>query len=65
MAGLQVLDAAGVMTAAVTGVVTSSPLSAREAAQVLDVPVIDTFALRDPATALGLLPNDRRVGTAS
>lgn len=65
VAGLQVLDAAGVMTAAVTGVVTSSPLSAREAAQVLDVPVIDTFALRDPATALGLLPNDRRVGTAS
>ena len=57
VAGLQVLDAAGVTTAAVSGVVTSSPLATREAAEVLTVPVIDTFALRDPAVALGLVPN--------
>lgn len=65
VAGLQVLDGAGVTTVAVSGVVTSSPLSTREADAVLDVPVIDTFALRDPSTALGLLPEDRRVGQAS
>ncbi len=57
VAGLQVLDGAGVTTAAVSGVVTSSPLATREAAEVLTVPVIDTFALRDPAVALGLVPS--------
>lgn len=58
VAGLQVLDGAGVTTAAVSGVVTSSPLAAREAAQVLTAPVIDTFELREPSVALGLLPSE-------
>lgn len=56
VAGIQVLDAAGVTTAAVSGVVTSSPLATREAAEVLSVPVIDTFSLCDPTVAMGLLP---------
>ncbi|KRE38625.1 malic enzyme protein [Janibacter sp. Soil728] len=56
VAGMQVLDAAGVTTSAVSGVVTSSPLATSEAGQVLSVPVIGTFDLREPHTALGLLP---------
>lgn len=56
VAGLQVLDGAGLTTAAVSGVVTSSPLAAREAAATLPVPVIGTFDLREPTTVLGLLP---------
>lgn len=58
VAGMQVLDAAGVSTAAVSGVVTSSPLATREAGEVLSVPVIGTFDLREPQTALGLLPSE-------
>lgn len=58
VAGLQVLDGAGVTTAAVSGVVTASPLATREAAQVLTVPVIDTFELREPSVALDLLPRE-------
>lgn len=57
VAGMQVLDDAGVTTAAVSGVVTSSPLATREAGEVLSVPVIGTFELREPKTALGLLPS--------
>ncbi|MGE9807944.1 DUF1611 domain-containing protein [Janibacter sp. G1551] len=56
VAGLQVLDAAKVATVAVSGVLTSSPLATREAAGVLGVPVIDTYALREPEVALTLLP---------
>ncbi|MGO1167913.1 MAG: DUF1611 domain-containing protein [Janibacter sp.] len=58
VAGMQVLDGAGVSTAAVSGVVTSSPLATREAGEVLTVPVIGTFDLREPQTALGLLPRE-------
>lgn len=65
VAGLQVLDGAGVTTAAVSGVVTSSPLAAREAGDVLDVPVIDTFELREPTVALGLLPSGDRARTSA
>lgn len=65
VAGLQVLDGAGVTTAAVSGVVTSSPLATREAGEVLDVPVIDTFGLREPEVALGLLPAARLAEVAS
>lgn len=60
VAGLQVLDSAGVTTAAVSGVVTSSPLAAREAGEVLTVPVIDTFELREPSVVLGLLTGEDR-----
>lgn len=56
VAGMQVLEAAGVTTSAVSGVVTASPLATREAAALLDVPVIGTFDLREPERALGLLP---------
>lgn len=65
VAGLQVLDGAGVTTAAVSGVVTSSPLATAEAGLVLGVPVIDTFTLRDPSVALGLLPELRSAEAAS
>jgi hypothetical protein len=54
--GLQVLNKAGVNVAAVSGLLTASPLAAQEAAAVLTAPVIDTFDLCKPATALGLLP---------
>lgn len=54
--GLQVLNTAGVNVAAVSGLLTASPLAAQEAAAVLTAPVIDTFDLCRPATALALLP---------
>ncbi|WP_211236565.1 DUF1611 domain-containing protein [Arthrobacter castelli] len=54
--GLQVLDKAGVHVAAVSGLVTASPLAAQEASAVLTAPVISTFDLCRPATALSLLP---------
>ncbi|WP_216699225.1 DUF1611 domain-containing protein [Arthrobacter sp. H14] len=54
--GLQVLRESGVNVAAVSGLLTASPLAAKEAASVLDTPVIDTFDLCHPATALGMLP---------
>lgn len=56
VAGVAVLDRAGLNLAAVSGVVTGSPLAAREAATVLDVPVVDTFALADAEVARTLLP---------
>lgn len=65
VAGLQVLDGAGLTTAAVSGVVASSPLAAREAGATLPVPVIGTFDLREPATALGLLPVEAAGALAS
>lgn len=55
-AGIQVLRGAGVTVAAVSGLLTASPLAAAEAAAVLDVPVLNTYSLCEPETALGLLP---------
>jgi hypothetical protein len=55
-AGIQVLRGAGVSVAAVSGLLTASPLAAAEAAEVLDVPVLNTYSLCEPETALGLLP---------
>lgn len=54
--GLQVLRGSGVNVAAVSGVLTASPLAAKEAASVLDTEVINTFDLCDPAPALALMP---------
>ncbi|HET8795031.1 MAG TPA: DUF1611 domain-containing protein [Arthrobacter sp.] len=54
--GLQVLRESGVNVAAVSGLLTASPLAAKEAASVLDAPVIDTYDLCAPAIALGMLP---------
>lgn len=62
VAGLQMLDSAGVATAAVSGVVTSSPLATREANQVLRVPVIGTFDLRNADVVTGLLPSTSSIG---
>ncbi|MEH6824058.1 MAG: hypothetical protein V7629_09140 [Motiliproteus sp.] len=44
-AGVEHLAQLGLQTSAVSGVLTSSPLASREAAQVLDVPVVETRAL--------------------
>ncbi|MGL3807634.1 DUF1611 domain-containing protein [Paeniglutamicibacter sp. R2-26] len=55
-AGLDVLQEAGVPVAAVSGLLTASPLAAAEAAAQLEVPVIDTYSLCDPGVATGLLP---------
>jgi hypothetical protein len=56
IAGLQVLRAANIDVAAVSGVLTSSPLAAREAGGATDIPVLDTWSLCEPSVALGLLP---------
>lgn len=50
-AGVAFLREAGLRTAAVTGVLTASPLAAAEAAEVLDVPVLGTYDLTEPAVA--------------
>ncbi|AGF72277.1 malic enzyme [Corynebacterium halotolerans] len=57
-AGVSALQEAGLRVAALAGVVTSSPLAADEARDVLvpaGVPVHPTFDLTDPALAAGLL----------
>lgn len=53
--GHDLLVALGYRVAAVSGVVTASPLAAREAAAGLPVPVIHTFDLALPEVALGVL----------
>jgi GTP-binding protein EngB required for normal cell division len=55
-AGLDVLQDAGVPVAAVSGLLTASPLATAEAASRLDVPVIDTYALCNPEVATALIP---------
>mgnify|MGYP006202585897 CR=1 FL=1 len=54
-AGVDLLQRAGHRIAACSGVLTASPLAAREAGRVLDVPVVDTFDLTDPRVARRLL----------
>jgi hypothetical protein len=53
-AGVGVLEGLGLTVAAVSGVVTSSPLAAREAASVVTPPVVETYDLTDAATALSV-----------
>jgi hypothetical protein len=55
IAGLQAIRSANMDVAAVSGVLTSSPLAAREFAAASDVPVVSTSALCEPAVALSLL----------
>lgn len=55
-AGINVLREAGLDVAAVSGLLTASPLAAREAAGVLDIPVLDTYELCRPDVAVKLLP---------
>ncbi|MGD6980630.1 MULTISPECIES: hypothetical protein [Citricoccus] len=54
--GVRELQAAGLDVAAVSGVLTSSPLATAEARAVLSVPVIDTYALTGAAVSTALLP---------
>jgi hypothetical protein len=60
IAGLQVLHDACIDVAAVTGVLTSSPLAVREAAAATGVPVLNTGSLCEPGVALDLLPQSVR-----
>ena len=55
-AGVARLQRHGIPVAAVTGLLTSSPLAQREAGAALELPVLDTPALTEPDVALGLLP---------
>jgi len=55
-AGVARLQRHGIRVAAVTGLLTSSPLAQREADAVVGPPVLDTFSLTEPDVALGLLP---------
>lgn len=55
-AGLDVLQDAGVPVAAISGLLTASPLATAEAAAQLEVRVIDTYALCRPEVATALLP---------
>jgi hypothetical protein len=54
--GVRELQAAGLDVAAVSGVLTSSPLATAEARAVLSVPVIDTYELTEAAVSTALLP---------
>jgi hypothetical protein len=65
IAGLQVLHASSIDVAAVTGVLTSSPLAVREAAEATDVPVLATATLCEPGVALDLLPVSAREPAAA
>lgn len=55
-AGVARLQRYGIPVAAVTGLLTSSPLAQREADAVVDPPVLDTPSLTEPDVALALLP---------
>jgi hypothetical protein len=55
-AGIRILREAGLDVAAVSGLLTASPLAAREASSVISAPVIDTYELCNPTTAVKLLP---------
>lgn len=56
VAGVQELRRAGLPVSAVSGRFTGSPLATAEAGEVLDIPVLETFALCEPATASTFLP---------
>lgn len=64
-AGLQLLRAAELRVAAVSGVLTSSPLAVHEASAAIDVPVLGTFSLCTPSAAVGLLPRGGEERTAA
>jgi hypothetical protein len=63
-AGLQVLRAADLRVAAVSGVLTSSPLAVQEASAAIDAPVLGTLSLCTPSVAVGLLPRSGDERTA-
>lgn len=55
-AGVDELEAAGIKVAAVSGLLTASPLASREASARLNVPVLDTYSLCLPEVAGALVP---------
>lgn len=61
-AGLEALSALGLPVAAVSGLLTASPLAIREAQALFDVPIVDSSGLCDPAALgrLGLVPERER-----
>lgn len=48
--GVAELRSAGLPVAGVSGAITASPMASREADAVIDLPLVDTFALAEPAT---------------
>jgi len=63
--GVGVLRALGIEPLGVSGLVTCSPLGARETRAALGLPLIERDALRDGAEALALLGNARRRGVTA
>jgi hypothetical protein len=58
LSGVNLLRSWHLRVTAVTGMVTASPLAAREAAGLVDVPVVATKDLMDPTIAGALVPHD-------
>lgn len=56
LCGVDLLRSWGLRVAAVSGVMTASPLAQREASALLDVPVVATAELVDPIVAAALMP---------
>ncbi|WP_374927849.1 DUF1611 domain-containing protein [Kytococcus sedentarius] len=48
--GVAELRSAGLPVAGVSGAITASPMASREADDVIDLPLVDTFSLSEPAT---------------
>jgi hypothetical protein len=64
-AGVQFLRAANIEVAAISGVLTSSPLAVQEATAAVDIPVLDTVSLCEPSVAVALLPHRGEERTAA
>ncbi|MCU1561647.1 MAG: hypothetical protein JWN05_26 [Arthrobacter sp.] len=62
-AGLQLLRAANIEVAAISGVLTSSPLAVQEASEAIDIPVLDTVTLCEPSVAVSILRDSRTQST--
>ena len=62
-AGLQLLRAANIEVAAISGVLTSSPLAVQEASEAVDIPVLDTVTLCEPSVAVSILRDSRTQST--
>jgi len=62
-AGLQLLRAANIEVAAISGVLTSSPLAVQEASEAVDIPVLDTVTLCEPSVAASVLRDSRTQST--
>jgi hypothetical protein len=63
-AGLQLIRAANIEVAAISGVLTSSPLAVQEASEAIDIPILGTFSLCEPSVAVALLRHSRKESTS-